>query len=324
MSVFSPRESTLHPLIQMILLLAMVIVMGGLFTMIGAWIATKAYAIPDFQDFVSSMEEQAKYPGAMIIVQAFGIVGSFFLPAVAFSLSQGQAPMRYFQLNMPLVGAIAGLAVLVMLFSQPVITATGLLNEQVQIPDSWGGLKQWLDDTNYEVQQGYDALLNIDSLPKLMTILLVVGVLPAIGEELIFRGGFQQILHTWTKNGHLAVWLAAIIFSLFHFQFYYFLPRLLLGAAIGYLFMWSGNLWYAIIAHFFNNAWVVVIAYFYLQQGQTVEDLQKTEAVSPGWLIAGSLLFLGILLVYRFVAVKHKPHLDAGELDQDIHDYGAP
>lgn len=306
MSGFSPREVNLSPFMQIVLLLALVFVCGGLFTLIGAWLAAQFFAIPDFQAFASSMEEQAKYPGAMLLVQAIGAIGAFFVPALAFTLLQGRSPGSYFQLNIPLVNTLVVLAILVLFFSQPVITAAGMLNEQIQLPDSLKTMRDWLDETNTNIQQGYDALLNIDSVPRLIAMLLVVGVLPAVGEELVFRGGFQQILHRWTKNGHAAVWIAAIIFSTFHFQFYYFLPRLLLGAAIGYLFLWSGNLWYAIIAHFFNNAWVVLIAYFYLQRGQTVQDLQQTEAIPPELLIAGSVLFLIVLLIFRHLALRKR------------------
>lgn len=314
MSVFSPREVDLAPFWQMALLLVLVLICGGLFTLGGAWLATKFYAISDVQGFASSLEEQAKHPGAMLLVQAIGAVGAFFVPALVFSLMQNRAPLRYYKMNLPVMGLLAGLAILVLLFSQPVISAVGRWNEQIQLPDALGSLREWLDETNATIQEGYDALLNINSVPKLISMLLVVAILPAIGEELIFRGGFQQILHQWTKNGHVAVWLAAVIFSLFHFQLYYFLPRLILGAAIGYLFLWSGNLWYAIIAHFFNNAWVVVIAYFYLQQGKTVQDLQETEVIPPALLIGGTLLFIVVLLVFRFFALQRKLPLRDGEM----------
>ena len=314
MSVFSSREVQLSPLWQMLLLLVLVMICGSLFTLAGAWLATQFFAISDLQTFASSMEEQAKHPGAMLMVQAIGALGAFYVPALVFSLMQNESPLGYYRLNMPVLGLLAGLAIMVLFFSQPVISAVGNWNEQLHLPDALGWLRDWLDETNASIQEGYDALLNINSVPKLIAMLLVVAILPAIGEELIFRGGFQQILHRWTKNGHAAVWLAAMIFSLFHFQFYYFVPRLLLGAAIGYLFMWSGNLWYAIIAHFFNNAWVVVIAYFYLQQGKTVQDLQETEVIPPVLLIGGSLLFIAVLLVFRHFALQRKRPPNDGEM----------
>ena len=84
--------------------------------------------------------------------------------------------------------------------------------------------------------------------------LFMIAVLPAIGEEFIFRGVFQKILYNLIKNNHLAVWMTAFIFSAIHLQFYGFIPRLILGLAFGYLFLWSRTIWLPVIAHFVNNA----------------------------------------------------------------------
>ncbi|MFA5196683.1 MAG: CPBP family intramembrane glutamic endopeptidase, partial [Bacteroidales bacterium] len=91
--------------------------------------------------------------------------------------------------------------------------------------------------------------------------ILMIAVLPAIGEEFFFRGVLQRLLGEWFKNVHVAVIVTAVIFSAFHLQFYGFLPRFLLGMFLGYIFYWSGSLWVPIIVHFINNGLAVVVAW---------------------------------------------------------------
>jgi len=93
--------------------------------------------------------------------------------------------------------------------------------------------------------------------------ILIIAILPAFGEELIFRGVLQKILSDLFRNKHAAVWVTALFFSAVHLQFFGFLPRLILGLAFGYLYLWSGTLWLPIIAHFVNNAVPALGAFFY-------------------------------------------------------------
>jgi membrane protease YdiL (CAAX protease family) len=82
----------------------------------------------------------------------------------------------------------------------------------------------------------------------------VVAVLPAIGEELLFRGIVQNELKALFGNPHVAIWFAGFLFSFVHFQFFGFFPRMLLGVVLGYLYHWSGNILIPMFLHFMNNA----------------------------------------------------------------------
>ncbi len=98
-------------------------------------------------------------------------------------------------------------------------------------------------------------------MPGFLVNLLMIAILPAIGEEFFFRGILQRLFSEWFKNIHVAIFITAFIFSAIHFQFFGFFPRFLLGLYLGYLFYWSGNLWIPIVVHFINNALVVILAY---------------------------------------------------------------
>jgi membrane protease YdiL (CAAX protease family) len=124
----------------------------------------------------------------------------------------------------------------------------------------------------------------------------VIAVLPALGEELVFRGMLQPELFRATANHHAAIWITAIIFSAFHMQFFGFIPRMLLGGLFGYLYVWSGNLLIPMFAHFVNNGFSVLMMYLY-QKGTVTIDMDSPEA-APWPIVIGFTTVLIALLYY--------------------------
>ena len=106
-----------------------------------------------------------------------------------------------------------------------------------------------------------EMLVESNTFRVMMLNLLTIALLPAIAEELIFRGVFQKIFSNIFKSGHVAIWFTAFLFSTIHFQFFGFIPRFILGLVFGYLFFWSGTLWLPVISHFVNNAFPVILVY---------------------------------------------------------------
>ena len=166
--------------------------------------------------------------------------------------------------------------------------------------------QEWAYAKEEELRQLTEYLTRFESLGGLLGGVLVIAVLPAVGEELVFRGILQRRLYNLVGNPHVAVWVAALIFSAIHFQFFGFFPRLLLGALFGYIYYWSGNLWYAIFAHFVNNGFTLVMLYLY-QQGSVDMNIDSTESV-PWSVAVGALLVCGAIL-YFFKQQTDQPTL---------------
>ena len=124
-------------------------------------------------------------------------------------------------------------------------------------------------------------LLLVDQPYELWFNLFIIAVIPAIGEEFIFRGILQKKLVEQMKNPHVAIWLAALIFSAIHMQFQGFLSRMLLGGILGYLYHWTGNLWVPIFAHLVNNA-VQIVGQYFFQKGMIEINLDDT-IVDVNW-----------------------------------------
>ncbi len=143
----------------------------------------------------------------------------------------------------------------------PVSAFTGRLNALMEFHGRLSGVGQWMKEKEDWASQLIDLFMTGNSFLSMLLNLLIIALIPAVGEEMIFRGVFQKIFQKMVGSGHIAIWITSFLFSAVHFQFYGFLPRLILGLIFGYLFLWSRSLWLPVIAHFVNNAIPTVGAY---------------------------------------------------------------
>jgi len=109
------------------------------------------------------------------------------------------------------------------------------------------------------------------SFTDYLIALLVMAFCPALFEEVLFRGGFQQIFVGWTKNVFLGILITSILFSAIHFSFFGFLPRVGLGMVLGYVFYFGKNIWLNILMHFFYNGMIVTQLYLASIRGKNIE-----------------------------------------------------
>lgn len=182
---------------------------------------------------------------------------------------------------------------ILLLVSMPFVQYLYNINKQLPLPT-------WATNIEDSTNQMIKSLLVIEQPWELMFNFLVVAVIPALGEEFVFRGILQKRLEHWFVNHHTAIWLSALIFSLFHLQLEGFLPRMFLGALLGYLFYWTKSLWIPIFVHFLNNA-IMILAMFFISRGDyTYAKLENTEAV-PLW---GALLSFVLILFICFSIKK--------------------
>jgi len=172
-------------------------------------------------------------------------------------------------------------------------------NANFQFPEALRGFEQWAREYEDTLARATEFLTTFDSTGQFILGLVVIAVLPAIGEEIVFRGILQRKLIEAKTNPHIAIWLAAILFSGIHFQFFGFVPRMLLGALFGYLYYWSGDLRIPILAHFINNGFLITAVYIH-QTGISEYDLEE----EPPTLVAG-IIFTIITAVLLFFIYRH-------------------
>lgn len=189
-----------------------------------------------------------------------------------------KAPMKQaLQLTLPpILLIILGCATL--LVSSPLIDLLNTWNQGLHLPESLKTIEQWMIASEQQAEALTKNLLNVNTWGGFLMNILVIALLAGIGEELLFRGVLQKIFIKWTGNIHIGIILTAVIFSAIHLQFFGFLPRLMLGALLGYLFVWSKSLWVPIAAHAFNNALVVIFTPNSFNRGnELIETMEHTD-----------------------------------------------
>ena len=154
------------------------------------------------------------------------------------------------------------LIIILSLLTIPITSYTGMLNSKMNLPDWLSGVEEWMITKEDSASDLTDLLITSSGFAAFSVNILILAVIPAFGEEMLFRGVLQQLLCRTFRSSHSGIWLTAIIFSTIHFQFFGFIPRLILGLSFGYLFYWSRNLWVPVIAHFINNVVPVIISYY--------------------------------------------------------------
>ena len=178
-------------------------------------------------------------------------------------------------------------------------------NAAMKLPDAFSGLEVWMREKEDKLAVLTDFLTSYNKFSQLLIALFVVVLLPALGEEALFRGIIQKKLFQQWGNFHLAIWVSAAIFSAIHFQFYGFLPRMLLGALFGYLYYWTGSLWIAILAHFLNNGFVLVMVYLYNIKTLDV-NIEETKSMPLPIVLASLVLTSIVLFIIKNASPKHK------------------
>jgi uncharacterized protein len=296
---FIPNFNAFHsraPLIQLLISFLVVLGIGlflfSVFILAGSMlfgVDVSLVADPSF----GSVGREAGFIKYMLAVQDI----SFFIAPGIVILTKFNPGHQAGILNIRNISTNEIVLVIILAFCAfPLTSLAGELNSRMVLPDQLSGIEHWMRDKEDYANHLMDLLMTPETMTGMLMNILIIAFIPAIGEELIFRGVFQKILQNLFRSGHLSVWVTSFIFSAIHFQFYGFLPRFILGLIFGYLFLWTRNLWLPVTAHFINNA--VPTVWSYMNGWQTINE---KPSVSPAGQVAVLILSLSagsIILVY--------------------------
>ncbi len=294
------REAT--PFTQVIFTLIVILVGGVLISLLGFLVCRIGMGL-SFEALSRILENfnQPENLGFLKFFQILQTLGMFILPPLILAYYLDDKPFQFLSLNQKPAGIVLALVCAVILVGGPVIEWVSLLNQQLVLPSWMSPLEDWMHASEDQATEITKAFLSTKSIGGLLGNLFIVAVLPAIGEELLFRGLLQKLIKKMTGNPHWAIWVTAILFSALHLQFFGFLPRLLLGALFGYLLEWTGTLWLPIIAHFINNSAGVVVFFF---TGDGLENEQPDAPLFNNplflWAIVSGVM-VWILLRYLYL-----------------------
>jgi len=224
------------------------------------------------------------------------VVG-FVLPPLFYAFLMKEKPINYLGFKkMPLVALLGVAAMFTVLPFNSMITEW---NESFTLPESMAKIEESFRKTQDMADALMDKLLSVDNIGGLMINILMIGLLAAVGEELLFRSVIQPFMIRICKNALVGILITSVLFSAMHFEFYGFIPRIILGMMLGYMFYITGSIWSSMLMHFVNNATIVVL--YYLNFNKIIElDVDNFGSSENVFVIIGSL----VVTVAIFVICK--------------------
>ena len=228
----------------------------------------------------------------MKISQVFSQLGVFVFPAFLFAFLVNKHVFAFLKLDEIPKIPLTLLSLLIIISALPLSDWLIYNNNLINLPESLAEVELWMRKAEEKAAFMTNLFLQMDSWSDYFMNIIMIGILAAVGEELILRGILQPIFIKLTKNAHIGIIITAFIFSFIHFQFYGFFARFFMGVILGYLFYYTNNLWIPIIVHFFNNASAVSYVFF------TDTPLNSTNLDSMTLEESGNMYaFISMLLV---------------------------
>ena len=285
--------------VQIVMLLA-VIFSCTLFSMLPVYllIIIKEGMSPDVLKDI--MENMSNYPDLMRGMQFLQTLAVFLVPAIICAWLYSDNYKEYLHADQPVHLPVAVWAVIGMIVVTPFINLTHSLNQQMVFPEAFKSLETWMKDTEDANDQLVELILNTKNIATIVFNFLAVCVVAAISEEFMFRGLLQTVLGKAIRNPHVLIWIVAILFSAIHFQFYGFVPRMLLGAWLGYLAYYTKTIWIPVLAHFTTNFYGLALYYLFQSKPDEMQKIDTIGAGSTWWLAVASLA----LFIFCFNQIK--------------------
>ena len=296
----------LRPSEKFLFAVVILFIMGLGFQFLGAALAAWIYGFGFSEILTMGSFDDPRYVAASKLIQILGSLGTFIVPAFLFSYLFAGDLFSYYGFRNR-TGTVTLILVVVMMVSViPFINYLAEINLNMEFPIA--GVDRFLRSLENEAEEVMRAFTAARTPGGLAVNVLMIGVIAAIGEELIFRGLIQRLLHEMINNVHLAIIITSILFSAFHFQFFSFLPRFILGLILGYLLHYGQSIWYPILAHFVNNVMGVIYYYFYAR-GSADDMLEEigTSSMFPMAAVVSLLLFSFFFLWWIYMAQRGEP-----------------
>ena len=315
MSVFTQtlRQSFINMSAPSKLLLLVLLV---LFFLIFGSVVSLLLAVPVFDMELGALYNLIENPDQQNIgvVKFFQIIQSIFLfllPALVAAWLFSKNAGHYLKADRKASVYTLLLVCLSLFLAVPVMNAATVMNSKLDLPVWLNGLENRIKAMEENAGRLTELFLESNSYRDLVVNFMMIAILPAIGEEFLFRGVLQRLLTDWTRNQHVGIILSAFLFSFIHFQFYGFLPRFLLGLYFGYLLVWSSSIWVAVTGHLVNNGLAVVFYHFATKpMGDTYMD-QVGTTPDGNYILYVSAFFTAVLIGLIFLHERQGRNITA-------------
>jgi membrane protease YdiL (CAAX protease family) len=234
------------------------------------------------------------YPVYLRELQFLSQLGTFVFPALLAAYLFSKNYKKYLYLDTSFNGSTMLWTILSMIFILPFLNLITHLNQQMVLPDFLKSVEEYMKTMEENQTKLVESMLRAENIQAILFNILIIAVFASVGEEFLFRGALQRIFGQMIRNKHIVIWSVAFIFSFIHFQFYGFIPRLLLGAYFGYLLDFTKNLWIPVLAHFTHNFLGVIIFTIYQDDSGQMEAFDGLGYGSTWWLSVLSLFLFAL------------------------------
>jgi membrane protease YdiL (CAAX protease family) len=262
-----------------------------------------------------------KYYSAIMWMQAISTFMMFFLPVYLFALICYKDPTKFMGFNTKFNYKQVIMVLVILVFTFPLSGTLAEMTKVIPIPHSW---EIYFKAKEAERALQEKALIHINTFPKYLTSMIIIGLLPALFEEVCFRGGIQNILTRWFNGPWIAILLTSIIFSAVHISYYGFFVRFSLGIFLGLIFYYSGSLWLNILFHFLYNGVQVTVLYLATTSSGNVADHSKDiEESFPLWagVIALVIVIFALIRFRELSLAEQKKYVMPKEDPDDFHNW---
>jgi membrane protease YdiL (CAAX protease family) len=259
------------------------------------WPLISGHPLSTLSDVISLQTSPGLFRAFIFSDMIGKIAGFILLPLVYLKFSKQENINPFIQnVRIPFEGLSIVIGIAALILSLPSITLIAELNKNIHLPEAFSSIEKAMRDAEKLAEELTMLFVRIDTPADIALSFFAIAVIPAIGEEMIFRGFFQRELIHQTKKVHLSIWITACVFSFIHFQFLGFFPRVLLGALLGYMYVWSGSMLVPILMHFTNNALTLILLMAY-KKGYTNFNPDSSEEIPYLFVFLTLLLCIGIL-----------------------------
>ncbi len=236
---------------------------------------------------------------AMQLALSFGM---FFLPTFFYAMIVNKKPLQHLGFRSLVSAKQILLVILIACVGLFLSGALGELNEIIPIPKKLAStFHKWEDDYSEQVM----AMASMKTAWDYIFTMIVIAVAPAIFEEVLFRGGFQQLFIKWFGNVLIGIIVTSILFSAVHVSYFGFLPRAALGVILGLLFYYGKNIWLNILAHCLNNGIAVTQLYAMSKNGkipkEALNDNMPFFSGPPSAITTILLVIIGIIFMIQLM-----------------------
>lgn len=283
---------------KLILLLGLVILFAVIFSLLGLLIG-KLYLGVDLSQLSAAIANpEGKALKFSLFFQGLSQLGIFIIPSLAFGFFVDQSLWRYLKIDRKPSSVSLLIVTLSVYAVLPFINYLTELNHGIHLTTA---IDHWIRTKEAQASLVTEAFLKTETIGGLTVNLIVMAAIPALGEEMLFRGVLQRLFIGITKNVHIGIIITAFLFSAIHMQFLGFLPRFFLGVMLGYAFVITGSLWAAIWLHFVNNASSVIVYYLHFN-GHINVSMDNFGYTQNSIYIIGSLL----VTIWLFIMMYNK------------------